>query len=276
MKKILILIVFLSTSTNLIAQVADYREIPAKVIEAKRLGDVLLAGKFATDYIDRYLLRLPKKDLMTKGNLLFINDNMDGTDSKAFNFFVENKRAINYIIGVDKAEYAIRYAIAKDYPNMELEKPDWDSIEDAIASKFGKLGREMVYGKRMNYYLQLKDWTNFGKYYMLYFKSALKRPEYNINSISWPLFLNVSDTKVLNFASNVVMNYAIKHWYQNNPAAHDTYANLLYKVNKIQEAIKWEEKALILARGTTYESGITEVLEKMRRGIPTWNESNND
>ena len=55
----------------------------------------------------------------------------------------------------------------------------------------------------------------------------------------------------------------------NDPAAHrvDTYANLLYKLGRTEEAIKWETKAIELEPN---EAAFKETLTKMKKGEKTW------
>ena len=50
----------------------------------------------------------------------------------------------------------------------------------------------------------------------------------------------------------------------------DTYANLLYKLGKKDEAITWEQKALDLAPEGEKKS-YEETLDKMKKGEKTWN-----
>ncbi len=47
----------------------------------------------------------------------------------------------------------------------------------------------------------------------------------------------------------------------------DTYANLLYKLGRKDDAINWEQKALSLSPG---DPDFTTALSKMKRGEPTW------
>lgn len=271
MKKILIFFISMTVTINANAQGKDFREMPAKILAAKTGGDAKLAMDLTNDYLDNYLFKLKENELMTKDNLLFICQNMFNTTSRCFKFLNNNRDKVNAVLGNDMAEYALRATISKQFiPNeneWEKVKIDWDLLENSLGSKFGQLGREMVLGKRMMYYLKIKDWTNFGKYYVFYFEKALERPEYNINDITWHLFLNVNNPVALKFAIDVVMKYAMVEWYQNDYHAYDTYANLLYKIGRIKEGLEWEEKAVKLSQ---QNKEVVETLEKMRRGEQTW------
>ena len=49
----------------------------------------------------------------------------------------------------------------------------------------------------------------------------------------------------------------------------DTYANILYKLGRTNEAIKVEEKALALADESD-KKGYQDVIDKMKKGEKTW------
>jgi hypothetical protein len=51
---------------------------------------------------------------------------------------------------------------------------------------------------------------------------------------------------------------------------YDTYANLLYKLGRTQDAIKIQEKGVKLTQGNGYIENAMNNLEKMRKGEPTW------
>nr|WP_199082480.1 hypothetical protein [Pedobacter sp. ASV19] len=215
-----------------------------------------------------------KKELFTKDNLTTMSQHLDNTEGEEFKLFLKYPEKVNAVLGKDKAQYMLRTAISKAYFQgiTPTQKPnfDWSDLKNMMKSKFGEIGLETLYSKQMMYYLDAKDWSNFGKYYVLYFEKALKRPEYDINNLNWVLFENVNDPKVLKFACDVVMEYAMEEWYQNNWQSYDTYANLLYKTGQKEKAIEWETKAVKLSNN---DKGIVETLEKMKTNQRTWPET---
>lgn len=215
-----------------------------------------------------------KKELFTKENLGSLSQHLNDTQGEAFKLFLENPERVNSVLGKDQAQYALRKAISKTYFQGidPVNKPnfDWTALQKTMKSKFGEIGLETLHGNQMMYYLEAKDWKNYGKYYMLYFERALKRPDYVINNITWPLFENVNDPNILKFACDVVMKYAMGEWYQTDFNAYDTYANLLYKIGRRDLAIEWEEKAVKLSSN---DKTIVETLERMRNNISTWKET---
>ncbi len=79
---------------------------------------------------------------------------------KGLTYLPGKKTKVNDILGTDKAQYIVRFAIARKYiPKQETwiqNTPNWDSIEKAVTAKFGPLGQEAVYGRRMTYSSDIK------------------------------------------------------------------------------------------------------------------------
>ena len=243
--------------------------MPSQAKEAKEKGDVKLADSLAQDYINNYLFKLKEVELMTKDNLSFIREYIK-IDNKGFKLFRTQSEKVNALLGNYAAQYGVRVAIYKAFmPKGDINERknfDWKSLEKSITEKYGAVGQEEVYGNAMFAYLEAEDWVNFGKYYVLYFEKALKHPAYHVNNLSWPLFEHLEDQNVLTFACGV-MKYAIEELTYKDHQALDTYANLLYKTGKKDEAIKWEEKAVKLSNN---DKSIVETLEKMRNNLRTW------
>ncbi|PSL48356.1 glycosyl hydrolase family 2 [Chitinophaga niastensis] len=237
-----------------------------------RKKDQPRATQFGNDYIN--ILKEP----YSKENLTFIRQITRTSKDKGFELFRTQSEKVNTILGENQAEGEVKQIINTEeispYISGDNAHPDWDAIQQRVINKYGSLGEEFILGKRMLYYwIVTKDWNNFAKYYVLYFEKALKHSEYHINNASWTLFEHADNPKVLEFAANV-MKYNIETFDQ-SPEAYDTYANLLYKLKKSNEAIQWEEKALYLKRDSPDEKEFVDALEKMKKGIPTWPENKN-
>ncbi|HEX8677598.1 MAG TPA: hypothetical protein VF700_10285 [Segetibacter sp.] len=87
-----------------------------------------------------------------------------------------------------------------------------------------------------------------------------------LNNFAWAVFENCKDMTCVKEA----LEWSKKSFKDNNnPMFIDTYANILYKLGNKEEAIKWEEKALALAKN---DKAIQETLDKMKKGEKTWKE----
>jgi len=249
----------------------EFHLMPEFAVRSKSLNEKDFAQKVANRYVQDYLLKLGKNQLFTVQNLEFMESFLGDSSMETFKFFKKNRVGINDVLGTYRAEYAIMNAIDRTcLPQPALwkkVKPDWDGLEKVISERFDSLGREVVRSQRLRYYMEVEDWENFGDYYLLYLRDAFKHPRFDVNSLSWKVFLHVTDPKILAFASDTVMKYAIEEWYPNVPQAYDTYANLLYKTGKHAEAIKWEKNAIKMSNT---QEVFLRTFEKMRKGGKTW------
>jgi hypothetical protein len=271
---------FLATAMLIISSSALYAQenknfilMPIQAIEAKRNGDIRKADSIANIYFNDYLFTLKEQELLTKDNLSFMSQFLGSSDNnKALKLFLKQPEKVNAVLGAYEAQNRIIEFIAEKYLPKEdrwrTATPDWDALEKTVTSKFGALGRESIWGQRMVYYWMMKnDWDSYAKYYLLYFKSALKHTKFYVNNFSWAIFIHVNDPKILSFACDTVMKYAMENWYQNEIEAYDTYANLLYKLGRTKEAIEWEARAVKLSNNN---KTIVETLDKMKKGVATW------
>lgn len=90
-----------------------------------------------------------------------------------------------------------------------------------------------------------------------------------LNTDAWDVFLYSTSKRDLDAAlswSRLCVEF-ISFMEGNQPNSLDTYANLLYKLGRKEEALRFEEQAVALA---PWFKAIRENLEKMKQGKPTW------
>nr|WP_068891203.1 thioredoxin family protein [Pedobacter panaciterrae] len=251
-----------------------YHEMPALAKVAISINEASEGNTIASDYIENYLLKLPNEELFTKTNLEFIGDFLIKPEGDGFNLFLKNPELINAIMGDFYAQNKIMRSINRTYlpQNVEASKlADWDELGRELKRKYGDLGEEIVWGQRMVYhFMSGNDWKEFGRCYENYFRRGLKRSLYEINNMSWAVLEHVNDPLILGFACDVVMKYALEKYFPNYANAYDTYANLLHKIGRTREAIKWQEQAVKLKKGQPDEQTYLDVLAKMKKGEKTW------
>jgi len=214
----------------------------------------------------------------SKENLMFMLKLTRTSQDKGFDLFLKHPEMVDAKLGENVAITKVNSIIEdEEIIPYKTTTPDWDFIEKRVYNKYGEIGKTLVLGRRMLFYgmeAQTKNWGNFSKYYMLYFERALTFPVYDNNNFSWLIYEHTNDPKILSFAATV-MKYTIEKGDQ-SPEAYDTYAHLLHKLNKFNEAIQWEEQALRLGRGTPYEKIFAETLQKMKSGLPAWPQTQNN
>ena len=165
-------------------------------------------------------------------------------------------------------------------PNMQEafknhETPDWTLLEQAVESHYGHgVSLESTMDGEIRWYGFKKEWP-------LYCRQIVRRVNefgpfalvsdraIQFNTCAWEIFLHSRDNSELRTAlrwsdSAVTMNPLPEHL--------DTYANLLYKLGRVQQAIAYEERALrtVAGKNEDMEKGIITTLGKMHDRKPTW------
>ena len=203
----------------------------------------------------------------------FIESVTRGSRDEGFNLLRSETASADEVLGKNSAEVAIRGVIAREAVapySATGNATDWHRLEQTVARRYGALGAEEVYGAEMLYYVSRADWPNFARYFGSYFATASERSEYSIGVLSYLMFEYVGDIHALESAIKVCnpqpdLLFACG---QVDPPGADTYANLLYKVGRIPEALEWERRAAQLDAGQSMV--IAEHLLKMEAGQPTW------
>jgi len=245
----------------------DSAFVKKMVGQAKEIGNNKLAHEIAQTYING----LSNDEAFLRKNLDFIYKYTEKTSDRGFKIFREHGKRADGIFGTTfkmRSSKKVNSIIYDEEiaPHIRKKDPDWVSIHSRIKNEYGDLNAEFYYGVRMGHAMEYENWTEFGKFYSLYFKTAFDHSTFHINNVSYLVFKHISDPKVLNFAAKT-MSYSIDHYDQTNYSAYDTYAGILYKLGRVKEAITWQEKAV---KGAPQEKEIAENLSKMKRGEKIW------
>jgi Glycosyl hydrolases family 2, sugar binding domain/Glycosyl hydrolases family 2/Glycosyl hydrolases family 2, TIM barrel domain len=240
-------------------------------IMALRAKDQTLATKVGNEYID--CAPRPYSQAVRE----FIQAVTRTSKDRGFEILRAQISDADSTLSQNSAKAKIRDVIGnedvKPHISDGTQNLDWAGLEKSVSDKYGLLGREEVYGVAMMSYAQKQDWKNFGNFYERYFATAADRSEYPLNTLSYLVLEHVSDRRVIEAAVAVMREGMGKkvpfltHGYD-NPTYMDTYANLLYKAGKTEEAIESEEEALRLCDGR--DDQIAGHLHAMRAGEPTW------
>lgn len=182
-------------------------------------------------------------------------------------------------------DYLISKHIVK--PDINTAKkinavPDWPKTEKKITRAYGrKTAQRLILNEQLNWYTQANDWPmiinlNIQKIETQGLDTVGLGKSYLNNLIYDVILMHSTDTSVLRKAAGYME--IILRGNPNRDSWLDTYANILYKQGKLQDALKYEERALFIAQQKksadliqSYET----ILNKMRNGQPTWSGSNN-
>ncbi|MFC6100859.1 glycoside hydrolase family 2 protein [Olivibacter domesticus] len=232
------------------------------VLMALRLKDQENATLVGNQYLNSLT------NVFLKDNLNFIQHITSTSRDSGFKMFSTDSIKISKIIGRASVISTLKKVIISEEISPflnNLSDSTREIINHNIQQKYSEFGRQLLNEELLGHYWNVKDWDNFSKYYVIYFGESKHKSKYNINNASWQLFQHCNDHRVLHFAAEIA-KYNIER-FDKSPNSLDTYANILYKIGKSQEALKWQEKAVVASNNN---KKILNNYNKMKKGEPTW------
>ncbi|WP_165759000.1 thioredoxin family protein [Niastella yeongjuensis] len=268
----------------------DYLSMPDLAREARQRKDKQTAIEIAGEFKQKYLDKLEGKEAFSGDNLFFIADfswDIMKSDDRYFQFFYNNPAMADSIMKRTISQKVIQNIIYKeeivdkiytDGKPLSSSMPDWKKIQEIIRKKYGQPYIKMFFpDNQIKYFAIAHDWKNYIKY--VNEKIGMYSPKVNgralgpygdswtLNHYAWNLFLQCGDEKLLKKTLRWV-DMAIKLDTSSYGANYiDTKANILYRMNRVKEAIQLQEFAVIRSRS---DKAIVETLKKMKAGLPTW------
>ena len=264
--------------------VKSYLSMPYLWKTAKKFGDNVVADQILSDYVE-YLSKLKEKELLNKETIEIIASSIKDSKSVFFHLFYPNGKKVNAIM--HQSGYARRitdsiisreyiYPITQKYRNS-MDERVWDSVKTEIKYKYGNdfASRNILWAKYVKYVKEDNLNMYVGNFIELVKMNGIdttyKTSNAFYNFVAWNIFQHSSDTSQINMAigwmKGVLRREANDPWYM------DTYANLLYKVGRMEEAIAWQNKIINYGvregNNGAIESGKF-YIEKMRKNEPTW------
>jgi thioredoxin-related protein len=259
---------------------------------ARSIGEDKVAVEVSQHYIDSYLLKQDAKALYTKKKLQFIADFLQGSGDKAFRlFYTEGSRIDTVLKSPNFSRNLVDRTIEREEINPRIyadEKalkehkvnPDWSEFHQRIKEKYDpECADRVVLWAKIQWLDYKHDWPEYCKNMVLKVEKYGPYNKYNpyesnskeelLNYSAWEIFRRSTDTGQLEKALEW-SEMAIKA--NPTPATQylDTYANILYKLGRISEATRMEEKAISLEPADVLTKEYSDNLKKIKKGEPTW------
>jgi thioredoxin-related protein len=220
-----------------------------------------------------------QNDLYTKDNLEFIKNFTNSSKDKGFDVFLNHADKADAILGAGTSDGIVSNIILREdiYPVLfakrvanpkDLPEPDWGALSTSLEKKYPTKAKEAISYAQVIFYENKQDWERFSPAVVSYMKEyGSKASSSQLNSFAWNIFLNCNDMACVQQA----LDWSKRSIDENQePAFMDTYANILYKLGRKDEALEWENKAMSAASENdkkTYQ----ETIDKMKTGEKTWN-----
>lgn len=257
-------------STQYYTQLAKYQEGKSKpedlrvmAMNAMDVYDKANASKIAAEYL------ATQKDLTTPDNIKFLDRFTSSSKDPGFAIFLKEGKKVDAALGAGKAAAKVKMIAANEEIYSKVMRPgataDWAAIEKSVKEKYPAYAEEMVTMGKVRYSMMTQDWTSFQTNVVAYMKKfgANVDPQM-LNQFAWTVFENCPDmtcvTEALEWSKRSLAN-------GDEPMFMDTYANILYKLGKKDEAIAVQEKAVKLSNNN---AELLATLEKMKKGEKTW------
>ncbi len=224
--------------------------------------------KLASECGNLYLAA--QKDLYTKENLIFIAMVTDKSTDKGFQILLNDPEKVDAVAGKGQAERKVFQIVIKEdiHPAFRsAATPDWTALHKKLSAKYPRQADEFTAKSKVIYYQSKNDWTGFETAIVDYMKKyGAKASSEELNDYAWTVFQHCPDMTCVSEA----LDWSKRSFKDEpNPAFMDTYANILYKMGKKDDAIAWEQKALD-GSGDSEKSSYQQTLDKMKKGEKTW------
>ncbi|MFI5163250.1 MAG: thioredoxin family protein [Sphingobacteriales bacterium] len=282
---------FIKLGTDVLDPQKNYSQLIVNFKEGKRnMAEMSYLARTALELIKdtaqsqeiakAYLLCLRKEDWLKEDNIEFMREFTKSSKDIGFSLFYHKANSVNKIMEDDTYAQSVLHSIINDEivrpaiksADQRGRQPVWGKMFSVIKKKYGVYYADRVItAARINFAVKHHNWQDYTKYYVLYTDKYSMPSEnrghwvsFSFNNSAWAIFLHSFNktelTHALSWSSRAVMMEPIPNWM-------DTYANILYKLGRQEEAIKWEQIALNLYPADKVIQGM---LEKMKKGEPTW------
>ncbi len=270
----------LNPETQYYTQLAKYKEgkkdsafLHRLTTAAMEAYDMQNASAVAGDYLTM------QPDLYTPENLAILSQVTQSSHDKGFPILLEHADKVDAVMGKGTAGSIVQGIILHEEVNPLLyvnptaaakdwTEPNWNTIEKNLQSKYPAQAAPLLAYSKVVFYMRKGDWNQFGPAVVAYLKSYGDDVSDNqLNEYAWKVFQNCNDETCLQNA----LDWSKRSFDKSGtPGYMDTYANILYRLGKKDEALQWEQKAMDNSPEDE-KAGYQQTIDKMKAGEKTWN-----
>jgi hypothetical protein len=221
----------------------------------------------AKEEMAKYFSTQSDKELLNKRNWSLIYENFMNLDvtSREFKYLVQHRDEYEKLYKPEDVTTVITQGYSFALRNLAREKKQeaYQQLKQEILKMNFKGAESLTLSSDMEIYKLAKDWNNYSKTAVLFIEKYGKDDAGLLNNIAWSFYENISDKAMLEKAAE---------WSKHSTELHldypamDTYASILFKMGKKQEARTAAEKAIELAKQSGDDPQSTrELLEKIKK-----------
>ncbi len=196
-----------------------------------------------------------EKDLWSDANWNMINNYTSDLNSREFKFLVDNKTKLS-ATHTEKAVNEKITHVAKSSLNMSMRAKPFDQAKyDGMKQQITALnipdGKQILFESDLNLAKRNKNWKGFAELAVANVDTYYATNGDELNSVAWDFYENITDKDALLKAEAwAKQSVDLEATYPNL----DTYASLLYKNGKKDEALATANKAIESAKKEGYQA----------------------
>jgi hypothetical protein len=264
---------FLANVENALHKETQYyslkQDFVKNIKDSNYLKKMLYAAKLADDDTKEYFKAYisTQASMFTLNNVELLKEFTKSTKDSGFNLIFNNEAAFDKIAGMGEANKLL-VSLIYNWGNLKSEK-----IE-LIKKEYPTKAKEVIAKAKVLNLYYLGDWKAFVPALSDYLKRFGKNKfpnqfsAWSLNSFAWEVFENNGDKKLLQIALSWSKK-SLEGKESNNWAHIDTYANILYRLGKIKEALEMETKLLSFEDKEAKDTAL-KTIDKMKKGEKTW------
>ncbi len=263
------------TSVAFYTRLAQYRDGRRDTAFLRKLTEQcsdLYDVKDGRGVAEAYFASLP--DLYTSTTLQLLMNYTEDPKDRGFAIFTDHADKVDAVMGQGYARSRIVTLLlnANYRPAVKAaggKEPDWMAMQKSMSVRFPDYAAEVTSKSKVLFYQTHQDWPHFQTAVVGFMQQygAHATPQ-DLNDYAWTVFQNCHDMTCVSDA----LDWSKRSFQDNpNPAFMDTYANILYKMGKKDDAISWEQKAADLTPAADEKAGYLSTIDKMKKGEKTWN-----
>lgn len=210
---------------------------------------VLLSGAYmdGTAVAKEYFSTQKEEELSSEQNWNVIYAMVNDIDSREFKYLEKNRAVFENLYGKDNVERKMEdvYAELLYQALYTDDEKAYAASKKELLSRKNSTAKKAVLGVDLRIAGREKDWKAYTKIAEEYIRSY-GGANYNfLNEVSWTMYKNITDKKQLKKA----LGWAEQSVRINENVYNlDTYAHLLDVLGKKEEAVKYEERAITIAK----------------------------
>lgn len=261
------------------------KELLEYSLKLKTSGYDSLSRKVIKSYKKNFLDKQPLSQTLNVEtlNLFRLFPDLYSSHDSLIRYIYYHQKQVDDLINLKNfSYYTVEYILIREIITPEIEEsekkhkqPNWVKAENKIMSQWDStIARNAILNSKVRYYYAKEDWENVVKYQIQNLDRKLNKigdwEAFEFNVFVWEILLkHSSDTGALKIGKGYMEK--VLETFPKDYSKMDTYANVLYRLGEKDNAIKFENHALTLAKEKKDSRSIKlyeETIQKMENNLP--------